>query len=293
MTPRPTPSDGRSLAPDDLICAHYTLGGLDGTLSLEQRAAAAASGGFEYLGWLGDAYAAERAAGLSDADIRATLADHGVAVGEVEFLWGWATAGDPGTDWRQQEATLFELADLVGADHLNCGDIGLSGPMLPLDDVAERFAGICDRAAEHGLRVGLEFLPWSEIPNAAVAWEIARLAGRRNGGVLVDSWHYFRGSSDAAQLSAIPPEQIILIQLSDAGPVQGDPMDDTSHRRRPPGEGELDLVGLLRQLDQMGVRAPISVEVFSDELTAGPPAEAARRVFEGASATLAAARKAR
>jgi sugar phosphate isomerase/epimerase len=283
-------SDGRSLAPDALICAHYTLGGLDGALGLEERAAAVASGGFEYLGWMGDAYAAERAAGRSDADIRAILTHHGVTLAEVEFLWGWATAGDPGIDWHQQEATLLELADLVGAHHLNCGDIGLTGPILPLDGVVERFAGICDRAAEHGLAVALEFLPWSEIPDAAAAWEIVRQAGRANGGVLVDTWHYFFGASEPAQLRAIPPERIVVAQISDAGARQGELMDDTSHRRRPPGEGELDLVGFLRLLDDLGVRAPISVEVFSDELDAGPPAEAARRAFQGASATLATAR---
>jgi sugar phosphate isomerase/epimerase len=70
-------------------------------------------------------------------------------------------------------------------------------------------------------------------------------------------------------------------------------MDDTSHRRRPPGEGELPLVDLLSQLDELGVRAPISIEVFSDELDAGPPAEAARRAFAGASSTLATARRSR
>ncbi len=294
MTPPPEPApDGRRVSPDDLILAHYTLGGLEGTLTLEQRAAAAAEGGFSYLGWLGDAYRAERAAGRSDADIRAILAHHGVAVAEVEFLFGWATAGHPGFDWRQQEATLLHLADLVGAHHLNCGDIGLTGPMLSQDDVAARFAGICDRAGEHGLQVALEFLPWSEIPDAAAAWEIVRGAGRRNGGVLVDSWHHFRGSSDAGQLKAIPPEHIGVIQLADAGPPQGDPMDDTSHRRRPPGEGDLDLQGLLRLLDDLGVRAPISVEVFSDDLDAGPAAEAARRVFEAASRTVGAVRSGR
>jgi sugar phosphate isomerase/epimerase len=162
--------------------------------------------------------------------------------------------------------------------------------MLPLDDVVERFAGICDRAAEHGLVVALEFLPWSEIPDAGAAWEIARRAGRANGGVLVDTWHYYFGSSDEAQLRSIPPERIVAAQLSDAGTRQGDLMEDTSHRRRPPGEGQLDLVGFLRLLDHLGVRAPISVEVFSDELDAGPPADAAKRVFEGAAATVSKAR---
>jgi sugar phosphate isomerase/epimerase len=288
MTP-----DGRSVTRDDLICAHFTLGGIEGALSLEQRAAAAAEGGFKYLGWLGDAYAAERKAGRTDADVRAILHHHGVSVAEVEFLWGWATAGDPGIDWHQQESTLFALADVVGARHVNCGDIGLSGPILPLDDVVERFAGICDRAAEHGLLAGIEFLPWTEIPDAAAAWEIARRAGRVNGGVLIDTWHYFRGAADPAQLKAIPPDHVILIQLDDAGPAQGDAMEDTSYRRRPPGEGEFDLIGFLRMLDDWGVTAPISVEVMSAELSALPPSEVAKRVFDAASSTVARARAAR
>jgi sugar phosphate isomerase/epimerase len=285
MTP-----DGRSVTRDDLICAHFTLGGLDGALGLEQRAAAAAEGGFKYLGWLGDAYVAERAAGRSDSDIRAILDHYSVAVAEVEFLWGWATSVNPGFDWREQEASLFALADLVGARHLNCGDVAVSGSMLPLDDVAERYAGICDRAAEHGLLAGIEFLPWSDIPDAATAWEIARRAGRSNGGVLIDTWHYFRGAADPAQLAAIPPEHVILIQLDDAGPAEGDAMEDTSYRRRPPGEGEFDLVGFLRLLDDCGVTAPISVEVMSAVLAALPPAEAAKRVYQAAASTVAAAR---
>ncbi len=41
-------------------------------------------------------------------------------------------------------------------------------------------------------------------------------------------------------------------------------MEDTSYRRRLPGEGEFDLVGFLQLLDDRGVTAPISVEVMSD-----------------------------
>ena len=45
-------------------------------------------------------------------------------------------------------------------------------------------------------------------------------------------------------------------------------MEDTSYRRRLPGEGEFDLVGFLQLLDDRGVTAPISVEILSNELAA-------------------------
>jgi sugar phosphate isomerase/epimerase len=57
-----------------------------------------------------------------------------------------------------------------------------------------------------------------------------------------------------------------------------------------PGQGEFDLVGLIRTLDGMGVDVPISIEVISLELDKRPPDEAARRMAEGARAVLAQAR---
>ena len=84
---------GRDVSRDDLICAHFTLGGVDGAVGLEQRAAAAAEGGFRYIGWLGDAYGAERAAGRTDADIKAILDHHGVAVAEARVSLGLGQRG--------------------------------------------------------------------------------------------------------------------------------------------------------------------------------------------------------
>jgi sugar phosphate isomerase/epimerase len=162
--------------------------------------------------------------------------------------------------------------------------------MLPLDAVAERFAGICDRAAEHGLLLAIEFLPWTQIPDAATAWEIARQAGRPNGGVLIDAWHYFRGAADPDQLRAIPPDHVVVIQLDDAGPAEGDAWEDTIRRRLLPGEGEFDLAGLLRLLDDIGVTAPISVEIMSDQLSGLPAVEVARRAHDAATTVLSRAR---
>ena len=274
---------------DSLICAHMTLGGVEGTATLEDRAAAAAGAGFEHLGWLSEGYVAERAAGRSDADIRAILDHYGVDVPEIEFLYGWATDGDPGFDWREMERNLFAMADLLGADHINCGDIGMTGPMLPLDVVTERFAGICDRAAEHGVRMAIEFLPFSEIRDAATAWQIVRDADRPNAGLDVDSWHHFRGANDVGQLLAIPPERVFVVQLDDAGPPTDDFWADTMQRRLP-GEGEFDLVGFIRALDDHGVDAPVSVEVFSDEFNALDPKVSARRAHDTAVNVLSLAR---
>jgi sugar phosphate isomerase/epimerase len=62
---------------------------------------------------------------------------------------------------------------------------------------------------------------------------------------------------------------------------------ETLHRRRIPGEGDVDLPGLLRILRDGGSPAPLGVEVFSDALSGLPPDEVARRCASGVRRALA------
>ena len=283
-----------ALGRNDLIASHFTLAGAGVgapvRFTFAERVAAAAAAGFRGIGMLADDYASCRASGLSDATMRSILDAHGIQVAEIEFLHGWAR-DDARDGWaRQLEVRMYALADALGGRHMNVGDVMPAGDWPPLDAVAERFAGVCDRAAEHGLRVAIEFLPWTSIPDAATAWEIARRAGRANGGILVDSWHYFRGAGGESALRAVPAERIVAVQLDDADRPHGAPYEDTL-RRRLPGEGTFDLVGLVQLLDGMGVEAPVSVEIIAPDHHARPVDEAARRAYEATRAVLTRARQ--
>ncbi len=248
-----------------------------------ERVEAAAAAGYTGIGLRTGDRRRAHADGLTDADLRAVLAAHGIEVVELEGLHKWGMSGTEGERALEHEQRLYELADALGGRHITAtGDLD-----LPHGEVVERFAALCDRAAEHGLTVALEFLPWTEVPDARTAWSIVGDAGRPNGGVLVDSWHHFRGAADDHQLRAIPPEHIVAVQFDDAdAEVVGTLLDDTLHRRRLPGEGAFDLVGFLRLLVDHGVRAPLCVEVINDELGAMPVAEAAARTAQATRAVL-------
>jgi sugar phosphate isomerase/epimerase len=284
----------RPLGRDDLIASHFTISGADvmsrARFSFAQRVAAAAAAGFAGIGWTPDDYDLCRAAGLSDVDMRAMLDDHGVQAAEIEFVSGWAHGDEQGTAARQVEDRIYAMADIFGTRHMNVGELGAPDAMAPLEAAAERFAAMCDRAAGHGLLVAIEFLPWTGIPDVRTAWEICRIAGRRNGGLLVDSWHYFHSGADAATLRAIPADQIVAIQFDDADHMcTGDMLYDTL-RRSLPGEGVFDLVGLIRLLDEIGVQAPVSVEIISPEHQQRPILEAARAAHDSSAAVIARAR---
>ena len=273
------------MGPDDLVlCA----GTLPRGVPFAERLSVAADAGFRYVSLWGRDIAAARAEGRSDADLRAMLADHGLGVAEVDPAWWWLPGAaevriDPAFDteevFRFGEEELLAMAGAVGARSLNAVDV-FGGPW-GVDDAAEAFAGLCARAAEHGLLVHIEWLPWSKIPDLATARAIVEAAGAPNGGLNIDAWHLVRAGVRLEDLAAVPGHRILGIQLDD-GPAAAEEnlVEATLHHRRLPGEGEFDLVGLLRTLAATGTTAPLGVEVFSDTLHELGPLEAARRAAD-------------
>ncbi|MBV8949238.1 MAG: sugar phosphate isomerase/epimerase [Actinobacteria bacterium] len=286
-----------TLGADNLVlCA----GTLPRETSWTDRLDAASNAGFAGISvWARD-YAAARGEGWTDEDLRAQLDDHGLAIAELDPAWWW-TPGEIDTAalvaidimevFRYGEADMFAIADALGARSINAADV-LGGPW-GVDDAAAAFAGLCDRAAEHGLLVHLEFLPWSRIADLATAWEVVRRADRPNGGVAVDAWHWFRSDepSDIATLQAIAGEKILGVQLDDA-PAEPEMnlMSATLHERLLPGEGAIDLAALVGTLRDIGVSAPFGVEVFSDSLHALGPFAAAQRAADATRRVLAQSR---
>jgi sugar phosphate isomerase/epimerase len=129
---------------------------------------------------------------------------------------------------------------------------------------AERFAELCEAAAPWGLRVVLEFLPFTATKTVEAADRLVASAGHPAGGVLVDPLHLRRSGGSPAEvgvLRAANPERYPYLQICD-GPADAPPgrglalYTEAVENRIAPGEGELPLAELLLALPG----APLSVE---------------------------------
>jgi sugar phosphate isomerase/epimerase len=267
---------------DMYLCAST----VDGA-SFEQRLEAASAGGYAGIGLRPSHYQAARAEGRSDTDLSQMLEDHGLELTEIGFLADWWESGDRAVRSRAHEDQLYRLKESLGGRHMML----IGGPLRePVDLIAERFAAVCDRALDHGLLVGLEFLPWTDTADAGLAWQIAQACGRQNGGVVLDTWHHFRGAADNEEIRAIPADRVVAIQFSDGERERvGTDLEDTYQRRRLPGEGDFDLRSFVTTVTGMGVTAPVGVEVLSDELRKLGPQESARRAAAATRQVFAAA----
>jgi sugar phosphate isomerase/epimerase len=244
--------------------------------SFAHTVSAAGVAGFQGVSLYYNEYAIARAEGWSDADMRALLDDNGVAVAEIDGRMDWL----PGDSGAPGVADFVAAAAALGARSITALETRgrRVGTDVPLDIVVQAFAALCDRAADHGLLVHLEYFPWSGIAAFATAQEIARTADRANGGVMVDVWHHLRGPDDGGIDFGVGCASVFAVQVSD---VASTPHDDLRaealHHRVLPGQGAGKTAALLRALRQQGCTAPMEVEVYSDELARLAPAEAARR----------------
>ena len=267
----------------DLVWSHFSrprFGDFDG------RVAGAAAAGFAGIGLFINEYERLRdEEGRSVKDIGLQLDDHGLVLAEIETLIGWADSGGASDECLRREALAYELADELGCRYLQA-----VGPYEgSVADAALALAALCDRAAAHGLLVGIEWLPFTNIRTAGEALDIVEAASRSNAGYCVDIWHHKRGANDESLIRALPAERVFAVQMNDGAQqgALGDYKADCMANRVPPGEGELDCVGFIRLLTELGVRSPISLEVCSTELWAASAHDAAQRSADAMRAVLA------
>jgi sugar phosphate isomerase/epimerase len=260
----PTNRTAQQLGGDDLVMSHFTL---DRHYPIIERIAVASSAGIAGIGlYVGD-WERHLAEGMTAEELGRVLDDHGVVLAEIEALQIWNTEGAGAERTARWLEIAWELADVVGARYMQ-----VVGPYTqPLGSAVDRFGDVCDRAADFGVKVGLEFLPFTNVATASDAMAVVGAADRRNGGVCVDIWHHRRGANDPVLIEAIPAENVMAIQMNDGPmtPQLDDYKDDCLLNRVAPGDGEMHVAEFVAMLLRMGVTAPWSLEVCRQGSPAG------------------------
>jgi sugar phosphate isomerase/epimerase len=163
-------------------------------------------------------------------------------------------------------------------------------PIPGLAETQDHIGTVADLAAERGLTVCVEYMglrpqdpPEYGVRTLPRTLEVLRQVGRSNVGVLIDSYHWhISGTPDLGQIPAGTP---MWVHLNDAPAGMPVHLLRDCHRVLP-GEGVIDLVGLLTALHARGYDGPLSVEVKHPELHALPGEQAAKRAFEAGYAVL-------
>jgi sugar phosphate isomerase/epimerase len=181
---------------------------------------------------------------------------------------------------------FFEVAAELGARHaLATADDADRGRL------ADRLAELCDLAAEYGMTVQLEFVPWMSVAGVVDAADMVRRTGRPNLGIALDALHFDRSRGRFEDIAVLPPAWFAYMHLCDA-PAEWSPdkaalLHTAVKERLFPGEGGIDLVGLLRALP---ANIPLALEIPTEALARDVPAkERVRRAVAATKRVVAAA----
>lgn len=233
-----------------------------------------------------------------------------------EFLAAAASAGFEGVGldtvtvarFLQDGCALDDLTELMHGHGLACTDVGVlvaDGPHAETDAAllaelaAATRAGVCitvfdsrpspaslaalerssNALAQSGARLALEFVGYTGVPTAQDALDVCGAVGWERCGVLLDSWHFFRGGAPWELLRSLTGERLALVHVNDGGPPERDPVLESRHRRLPAGRGSFPLGELAGMLAELGYAGAVSAEVLSDELRGLPLAAAARELM--------------
>ena len=183
-------------------------------------------------------------------ETRAALAATGLKLHDIEV--GRIADGVDVADYRP----AFETGAELGARRV-IGSVWATDHAFILDSLAR----MCDLAGKSGLSISLEFVTWSSVRNLQQALELLRAVKKDNLGLLIDVLHFDRSHVSPAELDSVPPSRFHFVHLCDAPKARDFSSEALIHTGREerlyPGEGDIDIAGILKHLPEI----PYSLEI--------------------------------
>ncbi len=130
-------------------------------------------------------------------------------------------------------------------------------------------------------KVGLAFeftgYPDSPVRTLAQAREMLQEVGAPNTAIVLDTFHFHLGGSSPTEIEAMAPEEIAFVQLADAAPDASGEKDKLL-----PGDGVVDLPGIVGTLRSIGYEGAYSVEVAGGKYQGTEPEQMAAAALKAA-----------
>jgi 2-keto-myo-inositol isomerase len=155
-----------------------------------------------------------------------------------------------------------------------------------IDESVRVLTELCGIAARHNVSLAFEFLgqPDCSVPTLDLAHEIVRATGRKNLGLVIDSFHFYAGGSTIEMLEAVDPQLLYVFHINDAEDRPREQLED--RHRLLPGLGILPLRDMIAAFRKIGYDKVASVEIFRPEYWGRDPFQLAQDALVATKAVL-------
>jgi 4-hydroxyphenylpyruvate dioxygenase len=173
-------------------------------------------------------------------------------------------------EFRDQLARRLEQCAALGAGHLVVTPGPAQLPERPsvaaLETAADNLRAAAERAAAHGVRLGIEFLKGARlVNNLPTALWLADRVDHPAIGVVLDTFHLYAGPSKLEDLALLQhsPERLFFVHVNDV--PAGKPRELwTDADRVLPGDGAVPVGAILAAIRDAGYAGYASLELFNE-----------------------------
>lgn len=227
---------------------------------LEEKIRAASAAGYAGIGLRYSDIHDFLEKGRNLEDVASLIRKYNLSLVEMSFGPGWQYANREIKKQTLDKAErTFRYCKTLGC---NCVTACASAESGDIKEAIKDYQELCEMSKGYGVKLALEFLGFAkQIKDLKAAWEIVQKADASNGGVLLDTFHFYRGESSISDLQYIPIEKILLIHLSDAPKIPLDELKDAD--RVFPGEGVIPLNDILQVINKKGYQGYFSLELLN------------------------------
>ncbi len=120
-------------------------------------------------------------------------------------------------------------------------------------------------AEAHQVGLAFEFLGQTDcsVQTLDLCSEIVERCGRRNIGLVIDTFHFYAGNSSFEAIEQLDPDKLFIFHINDAENLPKSELTD-AHRLYP-GEGILPIKEIKNRFDKIGYDRMVSIEIFRPE----------------------------
>jgi 2-keto-myo-inositol isomerase len=246
-------------------------------LGLEREIDVAAQAGYQALElWVSTIQEYVKGGG-KPADARRRIEDRGLTLENAISFSRWVVDDDTvRAEAVEQVKREMDLLAQLGGKRIAAPPAGATDkPGLDLMKAAERYRTLLDLGDEMGIVPILELWGGSKNLHRLGQCMFAVIeSGHPKACLLADVFHVYKGGSDFTGLRMISPQAMPILHMNDY-PAEP-PREKVSDRDRVmPGDGIAPLSQILRDLQDNGSRAVLSLELFSPAYWAKDPLEVA------------------
>lgn len=225
-------------------------------------------------------------AGGADLEgLKRDLDKAGLTVRSMIGLRGWMeSAGDDHAEVLAECRRRMEIASELGCPNIVASPPAVRQPEfyhLDFDHAAARYRELIALGEPLGVVPMVEFLGFSSsIYQLEQAETIVKLADHPKACLVLDPFHLWRGGSSFKRVGSLDPTRIGICHFNDAPTEHPPRFQQVDADRVYPGEGDLPLVQMLRDLRAAGYQGSLSLELFSPDHWALPAEKNIRQGWE-------------